>query len=68
MSIYTVRWFHPKRGILMEKRYGGDRAFLEARLKYESLCSAIPEAQPRLVNMDGHIWLGNTWRTEEAAA
>lgn len=68
MNTYTVRWFHPKRGILMEKRYSGARAFIEARIKYESMLSATPHAQPRLVNMDGQIWLGNTWRTEEAAA
>lgn len=68
MNTYTVRWFHPRRGVLMEKRYSGARAFLDARIKYESLLSAIPESQPRLVHADGRIWLGNTWRAEEAAA
>jgi hypothetical protein len=65
---YIVRWFHP-RGPLMERHYKGERAFLEARLKYESLVRCLPNAQPRLVDgTTGLIYSGGRWCTEEQCA
>ena len=65
---YAVRWFHPK-GQLMERKYSGPRAFIEARLKHESIARCVPGARARLVDLQtGLVLSSGRWCTEEQCA